>query len=126
MLFQEIRVRSLPGLWITQLGLKASEPAPEGAGQPGPGGAKPATPVLEIGGFFETKSEDLDAKIVEEFRSSLEKGGVLQKVVVTQQEAPERSADGKTEQVALKFSMKADWPMGGPGSSGSSAKQGAK
>lgn len=126
MLFQEIRVRSLPGLWITQLGLKASEPAPEGGGQPGPGGAKPATPVLEIGGFFETKSEDLDAKIVEEFRSSLEKGGVLQKVVVTQQEAPERFADGKTEQVALKFSMKADWPMGGPGSSGSPAKQGAK
>jgi hypothetical protein len=126
MLLEEIRARSLPGLWITQLGLKASEPAPEGGGQPGPGGAKTAISVLEIGGFFETKSEDLDAKIVEEFRSALEKGGVLQKVVVTQQEAPERSADGKTEQVALKFSMKADWPLGGAGSSATPAKQGAK
>jgi len=45
---------------------------------------------------------------------------------VTQQEAPERSADGKTEQVALKFSMKADWPIGVAGSSATPGKQGAK
>jgi hypothetical protein len=43
----------------------------------------------------------------------LEQGGVLQKVETTQRDTPERSADGKTEQVALKFRMRAEWPVGG-------------
>ena len=69
-------------------------------------------PVLELGGFFETKSEEADSKVVEDFRVALEQGGVLQKVVTTQRDTPERS-DGKTEQVALKFKMRAEWPVGG-------------
>ena len=51
--------------------------------------------------------------MVEDFRVALEQGGVLQKVETTQRDTPERSADGKTEQVALKFRMRAEWPVGG-------------
>jgi hypothetical protein len=37
----------------------------------------------------------------------------LQKVETTQRDIPERATDGKTEQVALKFRMRAEWPVGG-------------
>jgi hypothetical protein len=89
--------------------------AAEGDGTAGtkPGAPKITVPVLEFGGFFETKSEEADSKVVEDFRLALEQGGVLQKVVTTQRDNPERSADGKTEQVALKFKMRAEWPVGG-------------
>jgi hypothetical protein len=67
---------------------------------------------LEIGGFFETQSEAADAKVVEDFRMALGKGGVLQNVTTTQRDNPER-VDGKTEQVALRFALRAEWPVGG-------------
>ena len=44
--------------------------------------------------------------------SSLSEGGILQNVTTTQRDNPER-VDGKTEQVALKFAMRAEWPVGG-------------
>jgi hypothetical protein len=114
-LLEELRVKSVPGMWVTQLALAAGEVAPEGERAAGakPGAPKVAVPVLELGGFFETKSEDADSKVVEAFRVALEQGGVLQRVVTTQRDTPERSADGKTEQVALKFKMRAEWPVGG-------------
>ena len=114
-LLEELRVKSVPGMWVTQLALAAGEVAPEGEGTTGarPGAPKVAVPVLEFGGFFETKSEEADSKVVEDFRLALEQGGVLQKVVTIQRDNPERSADGKTEQVALKFRMRGEWPVGG-------------
>jgi hypothetical protein len=42
----------------------------------------------------------------------LSEGGILQNVTTTQRDNPER-VDGKTEQVALKFAMRAEWPVGG-------------
>jgi len=112
-LLEELRAKSVAGMWITQLALAGGEAVPEGEAGAKPGAPKIAVPVLELGGFFETKSEEADSKVVEDFRVALEQGGVLQKVVTTQRDTPERSVDGKTEQVALKFKMRADWPVGG-------------
>ena len=113
LLLEEIRSKTLPGLWVTSLKLSGdtSGDGEEGA-TPKPAGAKPKVPVLEIGGFFETQSEAADAKVVEDFRLSLSKGGILQNVTTTQRDNPER-VDGKTEQVALRFAMQAEWPVGG-------------
>jgi hypothetical protein len=114
-LLAELRAKSLPGMWVTQIALAGGETVSEGEAGAGakPGAPKIAVPVLELGGFFETKSEEADSKVVEDFRLALEQGGVLQKVETTQRDTPERSADGKTEQVALKFRMRAEWPVGG-------------
>ena len=114
-LLAELRAKSLPGMWVTQIALAGGETVSEGEAGAGakPGAPKIAVPVLELGGFFETKSEEADSKVVEDFRVALEQGGVLQKVETTQRDTPERSADGKTEQVALKFKMRAEWPVGG-------------
>jgi type IV pilus assembly protein PilM len=114
-LLAELRAKSLPGMWVTQIALAGGEAVSGGEAGAGakPGAAKIAVPVLELGGFFETKSEEADSKVVEDFRVALEQGGVLQKVETTQRDTPERSADGKTEQVALKFRMRAEWPVGG-------------
>jgi hypothetical protein len=114
-LLEELRAKSKAGMWVTQLALAVGDLAAEGDGTAGtkPGAPKITVPVLEFGGFFETKSEEADSKVVEDFRLALEQGGVLQKVVTTQRDNPERSADGKTEQVALKFKMRAEWPVGG-------------
>ena len=116
-LLEELRAKSVAGMWVTQFALAGGEAVPEGevAGGAKLGAPKVAVPVLELGGFFETKSEEADSKVVEDFRLALEQGGVLQKVVTTQRDTPERSADGKTEQVALKFKMRAEWPVGGVG-----------
>jgi hypothetical protein len=38
--------------------------------------------------------------------------GILQNVATTQRDNPER-VDGKTEQVALRFALRAEWPVGG-------------
>ena len=112
-LLEEIRSKSLPGLWVTSLRLSESVAGAEGeAAAAKPGNAKPLVPVLEIGGFFETQSEAADAKVVEDFRKGLSEGGILQNVTTTQRDNPER-VDGKTEQVALKFAMRAEWPVGG-------------
>jgi type IV pilus assembly protein PilM len=114
-LLAELRAKSLPGMWVTQMALAGGEPIPEGEVGVGVKSKAPkiTVPVLELGGFFETKSEEADSKVVEDFRVALEQGGVLQKVETTQRDNPERSADGKTEQVALKFRMRAEWPVGG-------------
>ena len=114
-LLAELRAKSLPGMWVTQIALAGGEAVSEGEAGAGakPGAPKIAVPVLELGGFFETKSEEADSKVVEDFRVALEQGGVLQKVETTQRDTPERSADGKTVQVALKFRMRAEWPVGG-------------
>ena len=113
LLFDELQSKSLPGLWVTSLKLAEGAPASEGGGvaSKSPAG-KPAVPVLEIGGFFETQSEAADAKVVEDFRLALSSGGILQNVTTTQRDNPER-VDGKTEQVALRFAMRAEWPVGG-------------
>jgi type IV pilus assembly protein PilM len=114
-LLAELRAKSLPGMWVTQIALAGGAAVSEGEAGAGakPGAPKIAVPVLELGGFFETKSEEADSKVVEDFRLALEQGGVLQKVETTQRDTPERSADGKTEQVALQFRMRAEWPVGG-------------
>ena len=112
-LLEEIRSKSLPGLWVTSLKMSESPPGAEGEGAAAkPANVKPSVPVLEIGGFFETQSEAADAKVVEDFRKGLGEGGILQNVTTTQRDNPERM-DGKTEQVALKFAMRAEWPVGG-------------
>jgi hypothetical protein len=113
LLLEEIRLKSLPGLWVTSLRLSESVLGAEGEGATAkPANSKPSVPVLEIGGFFETQSEAADAKVVEDFRKGLSEGGILQNVTTTQRDNPER-VDGKTEQVALKFAMRAEWPVGG-------------
>jgi hypothetical protein len=113
LLLEQIRANSLPSLWVTSL--KLSETGSSGENQlspvKAPGGKSPI-PVLEIGGFFETQSEAADAKVVEDFRMALERGGILQNVTTTQRDNPER-VDGKTEQVALRFALRAEWPVGG-------------
>jgi hypothetical protein len=112
-LLEEIRVKSLPGLWVTSLKLSEGVPGAEGeAAVPKSANVKTSVPVLEIGGFFETQSEAADAKVVEDFREGLSEGRILQNVTTTQRDNPDR-VDGKTEQVALKFAMKAEWPVGG-------------
>ena len=113
LLLEEIRAKSLPGLWVTSL--KMSESTIKSGSEGGatkPANVGPLAPILEIGGFFETKSEAADAKVVEDFRKGLDDGGILQNVTTTQRDNPER-VDGKTEQVALRFAMRAEWPMGG-------------
>jgi type IV pilus assembly protein PilM len=113
LLLEEIRAKSLPGLWVTSLKLSdAASSSEEQAPVVKVGGGKVPIPILEIGGFFETQSEAADAKVVEDFRMALEKGGILQNVTTTQRDNPER-VDGKTEQVALRFALRAEWPVGG-------------
>jgi hypothetical protein len=60
--------------------------------------------------MFETQSEKADAEAVANFQRALEAGGVLRKVEILEREAPQY-VDGKTDQVALKFRLKAEWPM---------------
>ena len=113
LLLDELQSKSLPGLWVTSLKIAEVSPVAEKEGATAkPTQGKPAVPILEIGGFFETQSEAADAKVVEDFRLALSNGGVLQNVTTTQRDNPER-VDGKTEQVALRFAMRAEWPVGG-------------
>jgi hypothetical protein len=113
LLLEEIRSKTLPGLWVTSLRLSGDASGDgEGGATPKATNAQPKAPMLEIGGFFETQSEAADAKVVEDFRLALAKGGILQNVTTTQRDNPER-VDGKTEQVALRFAMQAEWPVGG-------------
>jgi len=110
-LMEELAKKSKSGMWITKVmmipetqGLTDQSTPPKG------GAAVMKVPQIEISGIFETKSEEADAEVVDQFRKSLEEGGVLQKVVTIERETPERSPDGKTEQVALKFSLRGEWP----------------
>jgi hypothetical protein len=106
--------KSKPGIWITKLQVIPDTRAL--ADQVG-AGKKTGNPnknsLVEISGIFETKSEESDAQVVEDFRISLGESGVLQKVVTIERETPERSADGKAEQVALKFALRGEWILEG-------------
>ena len=106
-LLQELRRHTPKKLWITSLKVL---PAEEGTTAPeaGKAGSVPA-PVVEIGGMFETQSAVADAEAVANFQKALEAGGVLLNVTVVERETP-LYVDGKTDQVALKFRLKADWP----------------
>jgi len=107
-LLQELRDQSQPRLWIT--GLKAV-PGNEGRKE-SPSVEKTKGPLplrVEIRGMFETRSEKADAEAVEKFTQALNQGKVLENVTVLEREAP-KYVDGKTDQVALKFRLQADWP----------------
>lgn len=126
-LLEEVRSKIPAGMWINRLGLVSdivSETPPDGPVKSTPGSGGKRLPVLEISGMFEAKSEEADAQVVERFRSTLESGNLLQNVVIVERETPERSSEGKTQQVALKFTMRADWPEGGKvsGPEGSKAR----
>jgi len=76
--------------------------------------------VLEVAGMFETQSEKADAEAVANFQRALEGAGLLRNVTVLERETP-RYVGGKTDQVALKFRLKADWPTA-PAVAGSAAR----
>ena len=111
-LLAELKRHSQKKVWITSLqveaGAKDSEVVPPG-GKP----AAPHVKLVEIGGMFETQSEKADAEAVANFQKALEGGGVLRKVEVLEREAPQY-VDGKANQVALKFRLKAEWPEEAP------------
>jgi len=103
-LLEELRNQSEAGMWITRLEVKPGEPAPPGAaGRPTP------ADVVVLEGMFEARSREADARAVEEFRRKLEAGGQLRSVVIVEREAP-REVDGRTDQVALTFRLRAEWP----------------
>lgn len=108
MLLDELRRKCPARLWITSLKVvpgAPSEPAGKGAGN----SASPAPAVVEIGGMFETQSEKADAEAVENFKKALAEGQILTQVSVLERETP-NYRDGKTDQVALKFRLQAEWP----------------
>ena len=107
-LLTELKRHSQKRVWITNLQMVPASEASEAV----PPGGKPAAPpakVVEIGGMFETQSEKADAEAVANFQKALEAGGVLRNVEVLERETPQY-VDGKTDQVALKFRLKAEWP----------------
>lgn len=107
-LLAELKRHSQKRVWITSLQVLPAAEVSE-AGSPGGKPAAPSASVVEIGGMFETQSEKADAEAVTNFQKALEAGGVLRKVEVLEREAPQY-VDGKTDQVALKFRLKAEWP----------------
>lgn len=122
MLLGELQRHIQPGMWITQLAVLQPAEAAEKSAPP----ARPspmAAPVVEIGGMFETKSKEADARAVESFREALDKGGILRKVVLIERETP-REMDGRTEQVALTFRLQGEWPLE-PNPPAGGAKSGA-
>lgn len=109
-LFEEFKKQVPPKLWITSLRVL---PPAEGAGSPASPG-KPAiskAPLVEIEGMFETQSKEADAEAVAKFQKALEAGGLLKNVTVLEREAP-LYVEGKTDQVALKFRLQAEWSAG--------------
>lgn len=108
LLLEDIRRQIPKRLWVTSL---QALPVPEAPGAANATDKPPAAPgmMVEIGGMFETESEKADAEAVANFQKALEAGGVLRNVEVVEREAPQY-VDGKTDQVALKFRLKADWP----------------
>lgn len=117
-LLEELAKKSRPGMWITKLSVSSDKG--EGADRTSVAkqtSAPPPATIVEISGIFETKSEEADAEVVDLFCKSLEQGGVLRNLVTVERETPERSASGKTEQVALKFSLRGEWILGETGGS---------
>ena len=107
-LLEELRKNVPPKLWITTLKVVPNieaEKAPAVSGKP----TTIPLPVLEIQGMFETQSEKADSEAVENLQKALSRGGVLQNVTVLEREVP-LYRDGKTDQVALRFRLKAEWP----------------
>lgn len=106
-LLGELKRHSPPRLWITSLQVLPvpEAPGPTAGGKPG----EAPSPLVEIGGMFETQSEKADAEAVANFQKALEAGGVLRNVEVLEREAPQYF-EGKTDQVALKFRLRASWP----------------
>ena len=104
-LLTELKRHSQKRVWITSLQVMPASEASEGV----PPAGKTAAPLIEIGGMFETQSEKADAEAVANFQKALEAGGVLRNVEVLERETPQY-VDGKTDQVALKFRLKAEWP----------------
>ena len=107
-LLEELRRHCPKKLWITSLQVS---PNAELSGSTPPPGKSPEAviPVVEIAGMFETQSEKADAEAVTNLQKALEAGGVLRNVNVVEREAP-KYLEGKTDQVALKFRLKAEWP----------------
>lgn len=104
-LLTELKRHSQKRVWITSLQVMPASEASEAVPSPG----KVVAPLVEIGGMFETQSEKADAEAVANFQKALEGGGVLRNVEVLERETPQY-VDGKTDQVALKFRLKAEWP----------------
>ena len=100
-LLEELKRNCPKKLWITTLQVR---PPPEGSEAPAA-----QFPILEIGGMFETQSEKADAEAVANLQKALEAGGILRNVEVVERETPQY-VDGKTDQVALKFRLRAEWP----------------
>jgi type IV pilus assembly protein PilM len=126
-LLEEVARKSKSGMWITKLTLQNESQSSAEQGNPTkPGMGLNKVPQVEISGIFETKSEEADAQVVEQFRASLEESGILQKVVTVERETPERSGDGKTEQVALKFALRGDWPTEGQSKQATGGKEKGK
>ena len=117
-LLAELKRCSPPRLWIT--GLKVSQATAE-TDKPVSAQAAPAVPMVEITGMFETLSATTDFQPVEKFKSALSEGGLLRNVSVLERET-RKIVDGKTDQVALKFRMKAEWPMTDPANSAPPAR----
>lgn len=108
-LLQQLKRHCPPRLWITGLFMvPVAETSPERGG--GAKAGSPAVPMIEITGMFETQSEKADAEAVAKFQKALADGGVLKKVVVLERETPQY-LEGKTDQVALKFRLQAEWPL---------------
>jgi len=110
-LLEELKVRASPGLWITSLKVipPVAAPAESNPGAPVSNTSGARIPSVEISGMFETKSEEADAKAVENFQKALNEGKVLTNVTVLERETPSYR-EGKTDQVALKFQLRAEWP----------------
>lgn len=108
-LLDELRRHTPLKLWVTSLQLLPLVEPPGGVEGGGKKGVVPV-PVVEVGGMFETRSEKADAEAVANFQKALEKGGVLRNVKILEREAP-RYVDEKTDQVALKFRLQAEWPL---------------
>ena len=112
-LLGELRLKIPPGMWINRL-IVVQRPGSDKVAEKvstktsAPLDSKQG-PLLEISGMFETKSEESDAQVLEQFRNALESGKYLQNVVTVERETPERSVEGKTQQVALKFTLRAEW-----------------
>ena len=108
-LLEELRKKTPAGLWITSL--KAIPTGENTNGIANPAAATPSRPsaVVEIGGMFETKSEQKDAEALENFQKKLGEGRILENITIVERETP-TYREGKADQVALRFQLKADWP----------------
>ncbi|NDC79874.1 MAG: hypothetical protein EB090_01170 [Verrucomicrobia bacterium] len=110
-LLDELAKKSKPGMWITKLStFSGSVESTDSASKRKGGVSELSTPAkIEISGLFETKSEEADAQVIDHFVKSLQEGGLLRKIETIERETPERSADGIAEQVALRFTLRAEW-----------------